>query len=128
MATVAFIGLGNMGGPMATNLVQAGHDVTVFDLAQAACDELQDAGASVAESAADAARGSDYVISMLPAGKHVAARFPRMRARWASIEACSSHPSLSFDVTMTISGDGVRPRQPVRASPTACDVRYWFSR
>jgi 3-hydroxyisobutyrate dehydrogenase len=57
---------------MATNLVQAGHDVTVFDLAQAACDELQDAGASVAESAADAARGSDYVISMLPAGKHVA--------------------------------------------------------
>ncbi len=72
MATVAFIGLGNMGGPMATNLVKAGHDVTVFDLSQAACDELQDAGASVAESAADAARGVDYVISMLPAGKHVA--------------------------------------------------------
>ena len=72
MATVAFIGLGNMGGPMATNLVKAGHDVTVFDLSQTACDELQDAGASVAESAADAAGGADYVISMLPAGKHVA--------------------------------------------------------
>ena len=72
MTTVAFIGLGNMGGPMATNLVKAGHDVTVFDLSQAACDELQDAGASVAESAAAAARGVDYVISMLPAGKHVA--------------------------------------------------------
>jgi 3-hydroxyisobutyrate dehydrogenase len=72
MATVAFIGLGNMGGPMATNLVKAGHDVTVFDLSQAACDDLQDAGASVAESAVDAARGVDYVISMLPAGKHVA--------------------------------------------------------
>jgi 3-hydroxyisobutyrate dehydrogenase len=57
---------------MATNLVKAGHDVTVFDLSQTACDELQDAGASVAESAADAARGVDYVISMLPAGKHVA--------------------------------------------------------
>ncbi len=73
MAAVAFIGLGNMGGPMATNLIRAGHDVTVFDLSQAACDQLQDAGASVAESAAEAAAGVDYLISMLPAGKHVAA-------------------------------------------------------
>jgi 3-hydroxyisobutyrate dehydrogenase len=72
MANVAFIGLGNMGGPMATNLVKAGHVVVVFDLSQAACDELQEAGASVARSAAEAAVGMDYVISMLPAGKHVA--------------------------------------------------------
>ncbi len=72
MASVAFIGLGNMGGPMATNLVKAGHDVTVFDLSQAACDQLRDAGASVAGTAADAARDVDYLISMLPAGKHVA--------------------------------------------------------
>lgn len=72
MAEVAFIGLGNMGGPMATNLVAAGHGVTVFDLSQAACDQLQEAGASVAATATDAATGVDYVISMLPAGKHVA--------------------------------------------------------
>jgi 3-hydroxyisobutyrate dehydrogenase len=72
MATVAFIGLGNMGGPMATNLIKAGHEVTVFDLSQAACDQLQEAGASVAASAQEAAQGVDYVISMLPAGKHVA--------------------------------------------------------
>jgi 3-hydroxyisobutyrate dehydrogenase len=72
MASVAFIGLGNMGGPMAINLVRAGHDVTVFDLSRAACDQLRDAGASVAETAADAARDVDYLISMLPAGKHVA--------------------------------------------------------
>jgi len=72
MATVAFIGLGNMGGPMATNLLKAGHEVTVFDLSQAACDQLQNAGASVAASAREAAQGVDYVISMLPAGKHVA--------------------------------------------------------
>ena len=71
MATVAFIGLGNMGGPMAVNLLKAGHTVTVFDLSQAACDQLQEAGAAVAASAADAAQGVDYVISMLPAGKHV---------------------------------------------------------
>jgi 3-hydroxyisobutyrate dehydrogenase len=72
MANVAFIGLGNMGGPMAVNLVEAGHSVTVFDLSQAACDQLQEAGASVASTAAEAAVGVDYIISMLPAGKHVA--------------------------------------------------------
>jgi 3-hydroxyisobutyrate dehydrogenase len=72
MANVAFIGLGNMGGPMATNLVKAGHAVVVFDLSQAACDQLREAGASVAGSAGEAAAGMDYVISMLPAGKHVA--------------------------------------------------------
>ena len=72
MATVAFIGLGNMGGPMATNLVKAGHTVTVFDLVPESCAQLREAGAQVAESASAAATGVDYVISMLPAGKHVA--------------------------------------------------------
>ncbi|MEQ9393626.1 3-hydroxyisobutyrate dehydrogenase [Haliea sp.] len=72
MAQVAFIGLGNMGGPMASNLVKAGHAVQVFDLSEAACQQLADAGASVAASAADAVVGAEYVISMLPAGKHVA--------------------------------------------------------
>ncbi len=72
MATVAFIGLGNMGGPMAANLVKAGHAVTVFDLVEASCAQLREAGAAVAESASEAARGVDYVVSMLPAGKHVA--------------------------------------------------------
>lgn len=75
MANVAFIGLGNMGGPMAVNLVKAGHDVAVFDLSQTALDQLQEAGASVAASAAEAAKGVDYVISMLPAGKHVAGTY-----------------------------------------------------
>jgi 3-hydroxyisobutyrate dehydrogenase len=72
MATVAFIGLGNMGGPMAKNLVAAGHTVTVFDLMPEACADLQQAGASVAETTADAVAGAEYVVTMLPAGKHVA--------------------------------------------------------
>jgi 3-hydroxyisobutyrate dehydrogenase len=72
MANVGFIGLGNMGGPMAINLIKAGHSVVVFDLSQVACDQLQEEGASVARSAAEAASGMEYVISMLPAGKHVA--------------------------------------------------------
>ena len=75
MANVAFIGLGNMGGPMAINLVGAGHTVTVFDLSQSALDQLQEAGAAVAATAAEAAQGVDYVISMLPAGKHVAGTY-----------------------------------------------------
>ena len=75
MATVAFIGLGNMGGPMAKNLLAAGHTVTVFDLSEEACAQLAEAGAAVADSAATAAQGVDYVISMLPAGKHVAATY-----------------------------------------------------
>ena len=78
MAHVAFIGLGNMGGPMAANLVRAGHSVTVFDLSAEACQQLADLGATVAASASEAVRAAepafrvDYVISMLPAGKHVA--------------------------------------------------------
>jgi len=75
MAKVAFIGLGNMGGPMAINLVKAGHQVTVFDLSEAALAQLKAAGAAVAQSAAQAATAVDYVISMLPAGKHVAATY-----------------------------------------------------
>jgi 3-hydroxyisobutyrate dehydrogenase len=75
MSNVAFIGLGNMGGPMAVNLVKAGHSVTVFDLSAAACEQLREAGAAVADSAAAAVAGVDYVISMLPAGKHVAATY-----------------------------------------------------
>tara|TARA_R110002110_G_scaffold205066_7_gene416884 strand:- start:8390 stop:9277 length:888 start_codon:yes stop_codon:yes gene_type:complete len=75
MATVGFIGLGNMGGPMASNLLKAGHSVTVFDLSAAACEQLRNAGAAVAGSALEATAGADYVISMLPAGKHVAATY-----------------------------------------------------
>lgn len=71
MANIAFIGLGNMGSPMAINLVKAGHQVTVFDLSQQAIDTLTSAGAKSADSAQEAVAGAEYVISMLPAGKHV---------------------------------------------------------
>lgn len=75
MAAVAFIGLGNMGAPMAANLLLAGHAVTAFDLSARACQELAAQGGEVAGSAAEAARGADYVISMLPAGAQVAATY-----------------------------------------------------
>ena len=71
MATIGFIGLGNMGAPMAANLVKAGHSVTGYDLNPAALDALRTAGGQTAASAAEAARGATIVITMLPAGEHV---------------------------------------------------------
>jgi 3-hydroxyisobutyrate dehydrogenase len=71
MAGIAFIGLGNMGGPMAANLVKAGHKVTAFDLVAASRDQARADGAAIAETSVGAVRGSDVVITMLPAGKHV---------------------------------------------------------
>ncbi|MBN3561743.1 3-hydroxyisobutyrate dehydrogenase [Aliamphritea spongicola] len=73
MATIGFIGLGNMGGPMAANLAKAGHQVKVFDLSEAALKAAAEHGCNVMGSAADAARDSEFVISMLPAGQHVEA-------------------------------------------------------
>ncbi|RUO36287.1 3-hydroxyisobutyrate dehydrogenase [Aliidiomarina sanyensis] len=75
MARIGFIGLGNMGGPMATNLVKAGHDVRVFDLSQEALQRLKAVGASPAATAQEAVQGAEYVISMLPADKHVQALY-----------------------------------------------------
>ncbi len=72
---IAFIGLGNMGAPMALNLHKAGHTVVGFDLTAAACKPLGDAGARIATSAIDAVRGADVVISMLPASQHVDALY-----------------------------------------------------
>src|SRR6478752_5435974 len=71
MATIAFIGLGNMGGPMAANLVKAGDKVTGFDLAEASRNQAKADGAGIADSAVSAVKGADVVITMLPAGKHV---------------------------------------------------------
>ncbi|HEV7408688.1 MAG TPA: 3-hydroxyisobutyrate dehydrogenase [Bradyrhizobium sp.] len=71
MTTIAFIGLGNMGGPMAANLVKAGHKVVGFDLVKTSLDQAKTDGASIADSAVAAVEGAEVVITMLPAGKHV---------------------------------------------------------
>lgn len=71
MAVIGFIGLGNMGAPMAANLVKAGHRVTGYDISAGAVQALASAGVHAAGSAAEAARGADVVITMLPAGEHV---------------------------------------------------------
>ena len=71
MARIGFIGLGNMGGPMAENLLKAGHELQVFDLARASVDKAVAAGASAAASIAEAVKGAEAVVTMLPAGPHV---------------------------------------------------------
>ncbi|PPU31730.1 3-hydroxyisobutyrate dehydrogenase [Xanthomonas sp. CFBP 7912] len=71
MSKIAFIGLGNMGGPMAANLIKAGHQLRVFDLLQGALDAASAAGAHVAASAHDTLAEAEVVISMLPASRHV---------------------------------------------------------
>ncbi len=71
MAKVGFIGLGNMGGGMARNILKAGHELKVFDLNSDAVAALRAEGAQAAASAVDAATDVDAVITMLPAGKHV---------------------------------------------------------
>lgn len=73
MTDIAFIGLGNMGGPMAANLVRASNKVTAFDLSAAAVAKAVEAGCAKAGSIADAAKSADVIVTMLPAGKHVRA-------------------------------------------------------
>ncbi|MDX2358156.1 3-hydroxyisobutyrate dehydrogenase [Dietzia sp. PP-33] len=75
MTTIAFLGLGNMGGPMAANLVGAGHEVRGFDPVGAAQEAARTAGVTVCDSPAEAVRGSSVVITMLPNGALVTSTY-----------------------------------------------------
>jgi 3-hydroxyisobutyrate dehydrogenase len=75
MATIGFLGLGNMGRPMAENLVKAGHRVRGFDFSAAALGAFAAAGGTAAANAADAVADAEIIISMLPAGPHVRAAY-----------------------------------------------------
>lgn len=72
MARIGFIGLGNMGGGMAANLAKAGHDVRAFDLSAEALARAKAAGCLPAADAVEAAMGAQALVTMLPAGAHVA--------------------------------------------------------
>ncbi|RUX91122.1 3-hydroxyisobutyrate dehydrogenase, partial [Mesorhizobium sp. M7A.F.Ca.CA.004.04.1.1] len=69
--TIAFIGLGNMGNPMAANLVKAGHAVNGFDLVPENLNVAKEQGVTIMANALAAVKDADVVITMLPAGKHV---------------------------------------------------------
>ena len=90
MTIVAFIGLGNMGGPMAANLVKAGHRVTGFDLSASSCEAGAAAGIGIAGSAREAVGGAEIVVTMLPAGRHVV-------SVWTDIVAAVDPGALMID-------------------------------
>ena len=90
MANIAFIGLGNMGGPMAANLVGAGHTVLGYDLVADLCAAAATAGVTIAASSEEAVGEADVVVTMLPAGAHV-------RAVWKGIAALAKKGALLID-------------------------------
>ncbi|HIG59322.1 MAG TPA: 3-hydroxyisobutyrate dehydrogenase [Gammaproteobacteria bacterium] len=71
MKKIGFIGLGNMGGPMASNLLKAQHEVAVYDIVPSLVESISEQGGIACKSAAEVLCGADLVISMLPASQHV---------------------------------------------------------
>lgn len=100
MTTIAFIGLGNMGNPMAANLVKAGHSVHGFDLVPDNLSVAEENGLEIAASATDAVAKAEVVITMLPAGKHVLGVY-------ADIVAAAAKGTLFIDCS-TIDVDSAR--------------------
>ncbi|TYR32437.1 3-hydroxyisobutyrate dehydrogenase [Mesorhizobium microcysteis] len=108
MTTIAFIGLGNMGNPMAANLVKAGHEVHGFDLVPDNLKAAQGNSVAVADSAAAAVKGASVVITMLPAGKHVLAVYE-------DIVAAAEKGTLFID-SSTIDVDSARKAHEIAAA------------
>ena len=100
MTAIAFIGLGNMGGPMAANLVKAGHTVLGVDLVPELREAAAATGVTIAETSAKAVAAAEVVVTMLPAGKHVL-------AVWGEIVAAARPGALLID-SSTIDVDSAR--------------------
>ena len=90
MANIAFLGLGKMGGPMAANLVKAGHKVAGYDLIEAQKEAAAATGVAIRRSAREAVAGAEIVITMLPAGRHVV-------GAWADIIPSVAKGALVID-------------------------------
>ena len=114
MATIAFIGLGNMGGPMATNLVKAGHKVIGFDLVQASKDAAKADGVTIADSAKAAAKDANVIITMLPAGKPVV-------SVWSDISPSAARGALLIDCS-TIDVESARQAHALAAKASLLSV------
>jgi 3-hydroxyisobutyrate dehydrogenase len=113
MSRIAFIGLGNMGAPMAANLLKAGHALTVFDLVAKAMAGLRDLGAAVAATPAEAVSEAEVVVTMLPASAHVEklyladALFDYVRADALVLECSTISPASARKVAEVAAARGV---------------------
>lgn len=112
---IAFLGLGNMGGPMAVNLAKAGYAVNAFDLSADACAKAaEQPGVRIAASAAAAIDGAEVVISMLPASRHVEALYlgdegllAAMHKGTLVIDCSTIAPASAFKVSQAASARGI---------------------
>ncbi|WP_327674493.1 3-hydroxyisobutyrate dehydrogenase [Kitasatospora sp. NBC_00458] len=108
--TVGFVGLGNMGGPMAANLVKAGHRVLGYDLSEQARDRAAGHGVTVTGSAAEAVAEADAVLTMLPTGRHV------IDAYRALVPAAARPGTLFVDCSTIAVGDARTAADLARAA------------
>jgi len=115
MSSIAFIGLGHMGAPMAQNLLKAGHQLAVFDLVPAAVKMLADSGATAADSAAQAVKDAQVVITMLPASKHVEGLYlgddgllQAIAPGTLVLECSTIAPESARKVSVAAAGKGIR--------------------
>ncbi|MFK4133361.1 MULTISPECIES: 3-hydroxyisobutyrate dehydrogenase [Pseudomonas] len=111
---IAFIGLGNMGAPMAHNLLKAGHALTVFDVNAQAVGALAEAGAKAANSARDAVLECELVITMLPAAAHVRSVYLGEEGLLAAlpdgavaIDSSTIDPQTAREVAQVAAGRGI---------------------
>jgi 3-hydroxyisobutyrate dehydrogenase len=113
--TIAFIGTGTMGRPMLANLVRQSFAVTAYDIVPAALEGAVKAGAKAASSAAEAARGADLVVTMLPSSSHVEAAYLGERGVLAGVAAgklcvdmSTVDPAVSRRLGQALGEKGVR--------------------
>lgn len=105
MATIAFIGLGNMGGPMAANLVKAGHEVFGFDLSPDGLARFAAAGGKPATTVGEAVKSAEVIVSMLPEGRHVEAVYGGPEGVFASAPAgalCIDSSTIHVESARTV--------------------------
>src|SRR5262249_3854307 len=113
MARVGFIGVGNMGAPMARNLIKAGHSLKVFDLNEEAVNFVVQSGAKRAASVEDAAKGVDFVVTMLPVGANVRSVFLAEGLIAAAATGTVLIHSATLDVDSARAGEAAPPARGV---------------
>lgn len=111
MATIAFIGLGTMGLPMAHNLVKGGHEVKGFDLQTESLEQHKANGGEVANSAKDAVHDAEFIFTMLPIGKHVEAVLEEcldaINPKSLFIEMSTIHPLETDEIRDTLASKNI---------------------
>ena len=113
MSTVGFVGLGNMGGYMAKNLVKAGKDVVVYDVNDASVQDLKSSGAGACSTPSELAARSDVIVTMVPSSPHVQEVFAGSEGLLKSlkpgtlcIDSSTIDPAVSKDIDSAVRAAG----------------------